>query len=176
MHIIVALTAIIGGIGWLLWRLHMASEAARGLMDTADDVRGFWRRRSWRNKLASDQLQLVDDSRVAAAVMMIALAQHDGAMTEAEQRTILTQMMEKFSAAASVADELFAHARWIAKDVVDVDSCFRRLAHVIEKKCGAPEREEFIEMLTAVVNAGEPLGDAERNAFDRLKRVLRNQG
>jgi uncharacterized tellurite resistance protein B-like protein len=176
MHIILGLAALLGTVGVILWRVNQASEAARGLVDTADDVRGFLRRRKWQKKLASDTLQLIDDPRVAAAVMMVTLAQHDGAVTQAEQNVIINQMMEKFRSTASVADELFAHARWIARDVVDVDSCFRRVTHVVEKACGPAEREQLIEMLTAVANAGEGLGDAERLAFDRLKRVLRNQG
>lgn len=175
MHIIIGLAALLGTIGIVLWRLNQASEAARGLIDTADDVQGFFRRRKWRKKLADDPLQLVDDPRVAAAVMMVAVAQQDGAVTQAEQSLIINQMMEKFSSTASVADELFAHARWIARDVIDLDTCFRRVAPIIEKTCGPKEREQLLEMLAAVANASGQLGDGERIALDRLKRQLRNQ-
>ena len=95
MHIILGLVAILGAVGLVLWRLHMASEAAKGLAETASDVKGFLRKRKWQKKLANDPLQLVDDSRVAATIMMIALAQHDGAVTQAEQSAIIGQMMEK---------------------------------------------------------------------------------
>ena len=126
-------------------------------------------------KLANDPLQLVDDPRSAAAAIMTALAQADGAITDAEQAIIVREMTEKFGAGASAAEELLAHARWVVRDVVEVDTCFRRLLPVIEKACGPREKEQLIEMLEAVAAVNGQPASAERLALDRIKRILRHQ-
>ena len=51
-------------------------------------------------KLAQDPLDLVSDPREAAVTMMVAMAQHDGAMTERERTTILREAVERFGASA----------------------------------------------------------------------------
>jgi len=175
MPILLGLLAVLGVVGMILWRLNQASGAARELAEAAGEVQGFFRRRSWRKKLANDPLQLVDDPRSAAAAIMTALAQADGAITDAEQAIIVREMTEKFGAGASAAEELLAHARWVVRDVVEVDTCFRRLLPVIEKACGPREKEQLIEMLEAVAAVNGQPASAERLALDRIKRILRHQ-
>src|SRR5262245_38196752 len=94
MHILLALLAAAGAIGIILWRLHMATEAARGLTQAAEEAHGLFRRWKWRRKLAQDPLDLIQDRREAAVAMMIAVAQSDGAVTERERRTILAEIVQ----------------------------------------------------------------------------------
>lgn len=175
MPFLLGLLAVLGAVGVFLWRLNQASGAARELADTASEVHGLFRRHKWRKKLANDPLQLIDDPRAAAAALLAALAQSDGAITDAEQTVIVREMCEKFGAGATAAEELLAHARWTVRDVAEVDTCFRRLLPVIEKACGPREREQLIEMLEAVADANGQPGATERQALDRIKRVLRHQ-
>jgi uncharacterized tellurite resistance protein B-like protein len=175
MGILLGLLAVLGAVGMILWRLNQASGAARELAETAGEVQGFFRRRKWQKKFAGDPLQLIDDPRAAAAAIMAALAQADGAISEAEQAVIVKQMCEKFGAKAPAAEELLAHARWAVRDIVEVDSCVRRLLPVIERTCGPQEREQLIEMLEAVAAANGQPAASERLAVERIKRVLRHQ-
>lgn len=175
MHILAALVGIIGAVGVFLWRLNSAAEAAKGLAESADGIRGQLRRRQWAKKAEADPLKLVDDPRVAAAAMLIALAQSDGAITEAEQNAILTGIAESFDIDAKLAAELFAHARWTVRDVLDLDTCFRKLAPIILKTCGTREIEQLLDMANAVARAGGTPGDVERLAIERLQRTLRRQ-
>src|SRR5262249_22693896 len=88
MHILVAIVSALGIIGVILWRLHMAAEATKGLVETANDARGLFRRWRWQRKLASNPLDLIQDPREAAVAMMVAVAQSDGAMTDRERQVI----------------------------------------------------------------------------------------
>ena len=175
MPFLLGLLAVLGALGMILWRLNQASGAARDLAETAGEMQGFFRRRKWQKKLANDPLQTIDDPRLAAAAIMTALALADGAITEAEQAVIVREMREKFGASGAAAEELLAHARWAVRDVAEVDTCVRRLLPVIEKTCGAQEREQLIEMLEAVAAANGRPEASERLSVERVKRALRHQ-
>lgn len=169
MHILGILFAAIGALGIVLWRLHTAAEATKGLAETASDVRGLFRRRRWQKKLLTDPLDQVDDPRIAATAMMVALAQNDGALTEREQSTILSNLASHFEATPSVSAEMLAHARWLVREPRDIDNTLRKLLGVIHRRCSPSEIADLFGMLESVAGANGALGDSERLAMDRLK-------
>ena len=173
MHIIALLTAFLGAIGLILWRLHMAADAAKGLADTANDARGMFRRWGWQKKFAADPLDLVQDPREAAAAMMIALGQSDGALTERERRMILVQMVQRFGVSGTQAEELLAHGRWLVREVTDLNRCFQKLAPFVRKTCSADQVQDILAMLSEVSLAEGAPGVPEVDALMRLKQTLK---
>jgi uncharacterized tellurite resistance protein B-like protein len=135
-------------------------------------VQGIFRRRKWRKKLAVDLLTEVQDPRMAATVMMVALAQSDGAITAAENTVIQRHVTGKLGATAAQSEDLIAHGRWLVRDVIDPDNTFRRLIPVIQKSCTPEEVDDLISMLEAVASANGKPGEIEEQAIDRLKRGL----
>lgn len=172
MGILLGLVAAIGAVGVLLWRVNMAAGAARELGEAAKDARGLARGWSWRRKFAKDPLDLAQDPREAAVAMMAAMAQSDGAMTERERRAILAEIVQKFETPAKQAEELLAHGRWLARDVRDIDYCFKKLVPVLRRACKPDQMRDVLEMVTRAASAdGEP-GAAERESIALLKRSL----
>lgn len=173
MHIVGLLLGLAATIGVILWRLNNAAEAAKGLAQTADDVGGMVRRARWRRKAGRDPLDLVDDSRIAAAAMMVATAQSDGAMTAAERTVILHEIMTTLGASSlQTAEEVLAQARWLVRDYNDLGNCLRKLMPVIQRKCGPAEKTDLARMLDAVADADGPARDNERDTLARLRREL----
>jgi uncharacterized tellurite resistance protein B-like protein len=172
MGILAAVVAAMGVVIALLVRLNSAADAARGLAETAGDAHGLFRRWTWRRKLAIDQLAMVDDARVAAGVMLVTAAQQDGALTQRELAWIGSQLQDTLGLSAKVADELLAHARFIAKDVRDLDTCLRRLTPLVQKSCGPAERADLTAMLRLVIALEHPPGDIEAQAVERFARVV----
>lgn len=123
-------------------------------------------------KLATDFIGEIDDPRMAATVMMVSLAQADGAITEREQRTIMDQLGAVLGANPKQAEEMFAQARWLTKDVSAAGDCFRKLAPVVQKQCGPDQVSELLSMLDKVAEAGGGAAYAERQALDQLRRTL----
>lgn len=155
MHILVGLLGALGVLVMIFWRLNQAANAARGARDAVGDAHGALRRWSWRRKSSVDLIRDIDDPRVAAAVLMVAVAEYDGALTADEHRVMRQQITSKFGAKEATADELIAHARWLTRSGGDIGSLFLKLMPVIQNKCGPRERSELIEMLKHVdrVNA-----------------------
>jgi uncharacterized tellurite resistance protein B-like protein len=172
MHIVTILLTVLGGLIFLFWRMHSASQAAREIIDTADEARGFWRRLQWGRKVNVNPLDRIDDPREAAAAMMVALAQSDGEMTERERTTILGLLVETFQANGTQAEEFLAHARWLVRDNRDPDNCFRRLVPMLKQKLGPKERQDLLAMLGKVAEADGRPGTLEAEAVKRLQRAL----
>jgi uncharacterized tellurite resistance protein B-like protein len=152
MSIVAALMAAMGLVGVLLWRLNQASDAAKGLLETAEDTRGFFRRMAWRRKSGKNPLDVLDDPREAAAAMMAAIAQWDAAISDREMDAIRVQTQKHFQADGERANELLATGRWLARDVTDLGAFLRRASSVVLKKCTPKERQDLLAMLNAVAN------------------------
>ena len=172
MSILMGLLALMGTLGVILWRLNAAADAAKGLVETADDARGLFRRWKWRSKLAENPLDLIQDPREAAAAMMTALAQADGPLTERERTTIVAEMSRSFAIPQTQSEEFLAHARFLTRDVKDLDTCFRRLTPKIKNSCTPQEAIDLLAMLDKVAHAESPPGTIEAQALQRLKRAL----
>src|SRR5262249_60557526 len=95
MHILVAVVSALGIIGVILWRLHMAAEATKGLVETANDARGLFRRWRWQRKLASNPLDLIEDPREAAGAMMVAVAPADAATISRARQVMLSELVAR---------------------------------------------------------------------------------
>lgn len=171
MHILLALLGAAATIGMILWRLNAAADAAKGLAETAGEARGLFRRWSWQRKFAGHPLDLIEDPREAAAALMVAIAQSDGAMTEAEQHTILAEMQRSFAASPQTAAELLAHARFLTREIVDPCTAVSRLSKVIVAKTTPDERADLIRMLEAVASTNGPAGDIERQALAAFRQA-----
>jgi uncharacterized tellurite resistance protein B-like protein len=172
MAIILSLLAAMGAVGVLLWRIQAASDAAKGAIEVADEARGFFRRLSWSRKANRNALDLVSDPREAASAMMAAIAEYDGAMTDAERALILGEMIDNFDATQKEAEELLARGRWLAKDVRDLGQALRRLAGPLEQRLEEKERRDLIDMLRLVAGPGSVRDSVPHQAIARLEEQL----
>jgi uncharacterized tellurite resistance protein B-like protein len=174
MHILAILGAVVGVLLFALFRMQQAANAARDIVDAADEARGVLRRWSWRRKHIRTPLDTVDDAREAAAAMMVVVAQSDGGITERERTAITREIIKRFGATPDQAEALFARARWLVKDSADAGEVFRRLTAVIQRTCGATERSDLIEMLDAVARADSTADDIVIQDIARFARVLKS--
>jgi uncharacterized tellurite resistance protein B-like protein len=174
MHILAALGAVLGVLLFVLFRMQQAANAARDIAGAADEARGLFRRWGWRRKLAKHPLETIDDAREAAAAMMVAVAQADGAITERERGAITGEMATRFGATPQQAEELLARARWLVQDRSDAGEVFRRLTPLVQRTCGPVERSDLIEMLGSVAKADGRVDDIVTQDIARLAHSLRS--
>jgi len=172
-----ALMALIVGafgvIATILWRLNSVADSAKGLAETAHDLSNLSRRWSWRGKANADKLRIVDDPRVGATALMVAIAQADGAMTAAERAMILAQAQEKFDCTPKVAEEMLGYGRFLIGTSHDPDESFRKLLPLFAKACGPKERTDIVAMVRAVASAEHAPGEAETATLARIERALK---
>jgi uncharacterized tellurite resistance protein B-like protein len=167
MAILGVIAALIGAVSFALWRLNAAADAVRNLTGAAEDAHGLWRRLTWRRKLAKDRLELITDPREAAAGMMVAVAQSDGALTERETAALTAEFRKAFEMTGAQASELLAQARWTVGEVRDLDRCLFKLGQVLDVE---QKRDVLglIERLAAAEGAPSPALKASLDKFARL--------
>ena len=174
MPVILGLLGLIAAIAIFIWRMKNAADASREIISSADDVRGkvhyWWFRRNY-NK---HPLQLIDDTREAAVAWMVALAQDDGVVSEAELAEIRTQMVATLGIETPV--EMLARARWAVRDLRNLDFCASKLMPLLRRKLGRHERSQLLDMLEAVANADGPADDAHAAALARWRAELMRNG
>ena len=96
MHILVGLVSAIGLIAYFVIRANQVNQAGRELLDAASEAKGYVRRSLWRRRTNVDPSRSIEDPRLAAAVMMCAVANADGDITEREMTAMLGLAEEHF--------------------------------------------------------------------------------
>jgi uncharacterized tellurite resistance protein B-like protein len=172
MHILAALVAVLGVLAIVLWRMSQAANAARDIAGAAEEAHSFWRRLMLRRKAGKHPLDSIQDPREAAAAMMVAIAQWDGALTEREEAAIREEMQAHFEVGEPEAGELVARGRWLAEDVGDLGTFLKRASHPVQARCTAAEKRDLIEMLTRVADVGGRPDELIEQEITRLAEHL----
>ena len=167
MPVILGFIALVSGIAFFIWRARNAVDATREIVSTADDMRGkvhyWWFKRNY-NK---HPLQLIEDPREAAVAWMVALAQDDGALSEAELVAIRATMRDTLEISNPV--EMLARARWATRDLRNMDACAVWLMPLMKRKLGRKEQAEFCDMLANVAGADGAVSEAHVQAIARWR-------
>jgi uncharacterized tellurite resistance protein B-like protein len=153
MHILLSILGALATAIFVVWRLYQAAYIANDLVGAAASARGLIRRWRWRRKVNVNPIDLVEDPREAASILMVAVAQADGPITERERDAILAQMQNRFGATSQQATELLVRSQWMVREGVDAAEVMRRLKPIIERTCDVQHRRELIEMLNVVAGA-----------------------
>ncbi len=174
MHVLAGLLTFVTVISVIVYRIYLISQSGigQGAMDAAGGIQKHLRRKAWQKKLG-DPLRDIDDARVAAAAMMVALAQSDSSLSEREEAVITAQMTERFQVDDNLAAELLAHARWLVRDVTDPENCFLKVRPTILQSCGPQERKDLVDMMGVVAEAGSD-PEAQRAIVSRLAHTLKS--
>lgn len=172
MHIVLGILAAVGVIAFWIMRANQAAQASRELGEAVGDASGAVRRFFWRRRTQVDPIKQIEDPRLAATAMMCALAQSDSLLTDRERQVILEQMAHYLEVGGQAAEEMFAEARWLTKEMRDLDTFLRRLAAPVNQLCSAEEKAQLLEMLSAVADAEGVVSELQQEAIRRLRDSL----
>jgi len=174
VHILLAVLGIAVGIGVWLWRARIAANA---VVETADDIRAAVRRFGYHRKSKASPLDGIDDARLAAAGILVAFANMDGALSREEIAAVAAECAQAFEAEAAEAEQIVAYGRWLIQQSANMDEAIRRLARNLETKLTASEKQELLAMaerIAAIEDGG--LSGAQRYSLDLLARQLGQSG
>jgi hypothetical protein len=163
MQFILGILTLFVAIGVWSWRLRMARDGAREAADLARTAANLPRRLAFKFRSGRNGLDLIDDPREAAAIMMMEIARaRGGPLTDRQSDTISEEMIRHFSFTLDEAHELVAHAAWVTNKAPLPQETMRRLSQMIvaDKYLGPKEVVDLDSMLVAVSEAeGAPTKD-----------------
>jgi len=177
VHIILGLIGILSFIAIWYWRLKMLGGAAREGMKMAEAAANLPRKMRFRNMTRKGGLDVVEDPREAAAILMLEIAQARGALTERQEAAIRAEIMQHFEFDEADAQSLITQAGWLARDAGASHTVMARMADFVLRSPGmGPEQLVDLDgMLVYISEAeGSPTGDQlDLLAIFRQKAGLR---
>ncbi len=156
MHILLGILAVLTFIGVWVWRLQMAKRGLDVAVDVAKTVTNAPRRLAFKYKMGKGGLDLIDDPREAAAIMMMQVAlARGGPLTPLQSDIIEAEIREHFQCLPSEAEELAAHAAWVSQSCPPATVTMTQLSKLIVKapQLGPKEVIDLDAMLVAVSEA-----------------------
>ncbi|MEO0466027.1 MAG: hypothetical protein AAF216_05755 [Pseudomonadota bacterium] len=162
MAIVGLLIAIVGGIAAWSWRAQRAAEAARELEGIARTAANLPRKLAFKRKTGKAGLQLVDDPREAATLMMVEIGRAGREFSRETREVIEEIIINEFELETEDADALVAHATFMLRDAPVADAVMTRMSKMIfnQNAIGPKEIVDLDSMLVAVSEAdGLPNAD-----------------
>ena len=173
MHIVAGLIALVSVLAVWYWRAKMAREAGGEILDAANDVRLAARRLMYKRKHNTHPADSVDDPRLAASGIVVAVATMDAPISQSEIAALTSAAQETFDVTEREALDMVSFGRWVSDQCGTNDEAVRRLSKVVAKLAGAEAAPDLLRMITDVATAdGRELGEEEMDALDTVRRAL----
>ena len=173
MHILIGLLAILGAAALWYWRIKAAREAGGEVLDAANDVRLAARRFMYKHKHNTHPADSVEDPRLAASGIIVAVATMDAPISQSEIAALKKVAGEVFGVSDREALDMVSFGRWIADQCGTNDEAVRRLSKVIAKEAGVEAGPDLVRMVTEVATAdGRDLDEDETAALETIRRSL----
>jgi uncharacterized tellurite resistance protein B-like protein len=170
MHVLIAVLGILGAGACWWCRVHYLAKTAGEVVDTAQRLRGVYRRKQFKRKADASTIDAIDDPRTAATVLLVAMASADAAISSAEEAAIRDAM--RTIMAVKKPEEELIFAKWAAADVVDLNSLIARLSRVWTAKLDAAERRQLYDVAKKIAALENEPDDLMLSALQRLKDRL----
>lgn len=173
MHILIGVITLAGALAIWYWRFKMAREAGGELLNAADDLRASVRRLMYKQKHNKHPADSIDDARLAASGIAVAVATMDAPLSQAEIGALTDSAKRTFAVTSQEADDIVAFGRWIADQCGTQGEAVRRLSKALLRTAGADAGPDMLRMINDVATAdGRALSETERDAMDTVRRTL----
>lgn len=171
MPVLLAVLSILAAVAFWYWRIRDVSNTAQDLADAAHDIRLAARRFGFKRRANMHPIDCIEDPRMAAAGITLAVAEMDGALSQAEIDTAVVQFQSVFDVSKAEAEELTAFGRWITAQSGTKAEAVRRLSKQLLALAGAEAGPDLKRLVSKVATAGGTALDSE--AEDALATIAR---
>lgn len=164
MHIVMAILGVLGTAAFIVWRIHIASQAARDLADLAGEAANLPRKMRFRSKAKRRAVETIDDPREAAAVLIFGVAACAGPVSEPSRAAMTQDMAQLFEISEAEATELAARAAWHVGGMIDPLNVVNRLTDIVAEKAGNAALSSLASIIQASAARTE-MQSADQSAF-----------
>jgi uncharacterized tellurite resistance protein B-like protein len=109
-----------------------------------------------------------NELRVAAAALLVHVAEIDGFFTAPEKRALLLLLQQRFDLDVDSAESLLAEARERDRESVDLFG----FTSVLKHSMNGPDRRRLVEMMWTVAYADGTVQEFEENIIWRVSELL----
>lgn len=170
MHIVMLVISVLGAGAGLIWWLGRAAEGARNVADAAGELRNLPRKHRFTSKSRKQGIEIIDDSREAATLLLLTVARESGEVTVEQKREISRQMQAHFSMDPEEAGDMLHQISWLSANSAVPSNVLGRMMDVLRRYVGKDELSDLHDMMSRVARAeGEPTR-AQRDFMNEFQR------
>lgn len=172
MPYIIAFLVVAGALIYWMTRARAAGDAAARVLDTAADVQAAARRLNFRRRSSVHPADSIEDSRLAAAGVVAAIAEMAGPLTATQLAAFDAGCRTTFRIPAGEARDIVAFGRWIVGQCGSPDEAARRLTRTVFALAGPEAGPDLLALARRVVGAdGAAPTDRQAEALQRIERT-----
>lgn len=172
MGSLLGVVALIGVAAAYWWRIRDARRTGPQSSAGTRDVRLNVRRLMHGNADGAHPADAVDDPRLAAAGVVVAVATMDGPISQAEIERLKAAAQKTFDVSDREALDVLSFGRWIAGECPTNADAVRRLSKVVLRTAGAEAGPDLVRMIEEVASASGDLGPEERDAIAGVRHTF----
>ena len=164
--------AIIGAATAAFFAFRHFVDAAHQGREAIGDVKGVIRRGKWSRRIDKRLIENLADPREAGAILLYQLAAYDGAVTDAQKSTILSEMRIAFDADDETAEGLFAFARMAVGEINDAGNSVKKILTPVQNVCTDEEKKTLLKMFETISAIEGTPSDMQLRLINEAKRIL----
>lgn len=173
MHVVIGIIMLLAGVAFWIYRIQAAKQAGDDLLEGANDIRLTVRRLMYKRTHDVHPTDSVDDARLAAAGITVAVATMDNPISQTEIVALSKSAQEIFDVTEREALDIVSFGRWIAGECNTNQEAVRRLSKVLAKLAGPEAADDMQRLIRDVATAdGHVLGEEEQDAIDTVRKAL----
>lgn len=170
MAAIIGILTVIGGL--IIW----AGRAARSvhhISDAAGTLANLPRKLRYQKRVGRSGLDLVEDPREAAAVLMVATARlsGDGRVSAEEADAIESTLVKYMDWPQNDAEEFVLNIRWLTRDYKQPGSVMRPMTNFLQKHISSAETAQLSNMMDIIAAVNGP-NEAQRDFIRRYRDAM----
>lgn len=175
MHILAILIGLISFIGIWYYRIKVLREAASDGKKVVETVANLPRKMRFKSKTAKAGLDVVDDPREAATILMLEVAQARGTLTTNQEATIRGEIMHHFEFTEGDANELMTQAAWLSRNGGAAHVVVARMTDFVKQVPGMGDKE-LIDLDGMLVTVSEAEGEPTSSQLDLISQFRAKAG
>ncbi|MEM1086412.1 MAG: hypothetical protein AAGH90_01685 [Pseudomonadota bacterium] len=175
MHILVILFSILSFIAIWYYRIKMIQEAAKDGKKVIETVANLPRKMRCKNRSGKAGLDVVDDPREAATILMLEVAQARGTLTANQEASVRAEIMQQFDFSESDANQLMTQAAWLSRNAGANHVVIARMTDFIKQVPGMGTKE-LIDLDEMLVTVSEAEGVPTSSQLDLISQYRQKAG
>lgn len=175
MHILGILLGLVGVIAVWYYRIKVLREAAQDGRKALETVANLPRKMRFRHRSSKAGLEVVDDPREAATILMLEVAQARGTLTAKQETAIRAEIMHHFDLTEADAEELLTQAGWLSRNAGASHVVIARMTDLIRKVPGMTNKE-LIDLDTMLITVSEAEGAPAPSQLDLINQFRMKAG
>lgn len=175
MHILAILIGIVSFVAVWYYRIKVLREAASDGKKVLETVANLPRKMGFKSRTAKAGLDVVDDPREAATILMLEVAQARGTLTSNQEAAIRAEIMHHFDFTESDASELMLQAGWLSRNGGASHIVVARMTDFVKQLPGMGDKE-LIDLDDMLVTVSEAEGEPVASQLDLISQFRQKAG